>query len=641
MTNKSIKTNIKLIPKEYRSLTEIEFDVPITTLISRIKRVEWLGLDTETYAKDFDKTAVEDQFIADRLADHKKITTTTHKLAAKYAEDYRNQAALDPKRSSVRLIQLLLPTKEIFLIDLFLLTTTQTNNLINVISNKPLIGQNLKFDLKVLLQNFSTFFPGDVWDIMIGYKIHRTAEIVGFFRADLSSIVRFYLDVQLDKQEGTSDWSQLVLTGAQLKYSYIDVKYLKEIKDHQLEALNKRSLFKTRSERSYWNKELLDVVSIIEMEFVSVLAGIELAGIPINVSALRQRADLFRKELQKLKKPFDKAGVSTTSPAQLMEFITKNTTADVMGTSKEELGKYVHIPIIQQILRIKKLQKELQMIEDYTGKWLQSDGRIYTSYNQMRAASGRMSSSNPNAQQFPRAIKNIIYLSTPKRKILRGDLPAIEMRIMSVMANDQAMKKIFIDKKDPHTATAASILKKPLDKVTKEERDKAKAPNFGLQYGMGAKTFVEYSFNNYGVVYTLKQAEEIRELYLSMYKGVRQYHRKHGNLLAEHPTIQVQTLLGRLVRVDSFTVANNTPVQGSGADIIKLSANLLIKSCKKERLDMKLINIVHDELVVETSSTDAKRVSSLLKRSLEVATNFAIQDFVTEVEVSEVNEKGK
>ena len=641
MAGKNIKTNIKFLPAEYRPLKEVEFNVPIDTLVSRIKLAKWIGLDTETYAKDFDREAMEDQFIADRMEENKKITATTHKSAAKYAEDYRNECALDPQRSSVRLMQVLLPTKEIFLVDLFLLTTIQTNNLMKAISNKPLIGQNLKFDLKVLLQNFPVFTPGEVWDTMIGYKIHRTAEIVGFFKADLASIVRYYLSIQLEKQEGISDWSQKILTAAQLKYSYLDVKYLEEIKNFQLHVLNTRSLYRTRPEKGYWNNELLDVVSIIEMEFVPVLAGIELAGIPINVPALTKRAADFKKELHQLKKPFDKAGVSTTSPAQIMEFITKNTDADIMGTSKEELGKYIHIPLVVQILKVKKMQKELQMIEDYIGKHLHKDGRLYASYNQMRAASGRMSSVEPNAQQFPRAIKNIIYLSTAKRKIIRGDLPAIEMRIMSVIANDQAMKKIFIDKKDPHTTTAASILKKNLDQVTKDERDKAKPPNFGLQYGMGAKTFVEYSFNNFGVIYTLKQAMEIRELYLNTYKGVRRYHINHGNRLAENPTIQVQTLLGRRVMVDSFTIANNTPVQGSGADIIKLAANLFMKYCKKEKLDARIINIVHDELVVDCATKHKTKVAALLKKSLEVATNFAIPDFITEVQVDEVKEKGK
>jgi len=632
--NKSIQTNIRPSPIDYKSLTEIKFGVSITQIINAITQSDWLCLDVETYAKDFERQEVEDHFLIERVEEGKKITAVTKKSAIKYAEDYRNECALDPQRSDVRLMQIQITSGTIYVIDMFLLSSKEKLNLITAISNRKLIGHNIKFDLKVLLQNYPNFEPGEVWDTMIAYKIHRTAEIVGFFKADLASVVRFYCKVQLDKEEGISDWSRPHLSASMIKYAYLDVQYLSIIQAEQLEILNKRSLYK--SERGYWGGQLVDVVTIIEMQFVKVLAQIELTGIPINVKVLKLRAEEFKSELKRIKKPFDKAGVSTTSPAQIMEFLRDNTDADVMGTSKEELGKYVHIPIIEQLLRVKKVQKELQMIEDYIGKWIHPDGRIYSSYNQMRAASGRMSSTDPNAQQFPKAIKNIIYLSTKSRPILRADLPAIEMRLMSVIANDQAMKKIFIDKKDPHRATAASILKKPLDQITKEERDKAKPPNFGFQYGMGAKTFVEYAYNNFGVVYTLKQAVEIRERYLNTYKGVKRYHIDHGNKLAENATIQVQTLLGRRVLVDSFTIANNTPVQGSGADIIKLAAVLFVQKCKKTKIDAQIINIVHDELVIECSAKDKQQASTLLKQAMEQSTNFTITEFKTEVEVEEV-----
>lgn len=607
---------------------------PFGQLIRHLVEVPTIAYDVETYAKNFDRTQVEQDYIREKKLQGKKITAATQKAAIKYAEELRNEMCLDPYRSGIALMQIATPQDDIFIIDCMKLTEKQYDKLMLLISGKQLIGQNLKFDLKVTIANSKLFKPGLLWDTMIAYKLIRTAQITGFFRSNLARVTAFHTGVQLTKGQGTSDWSQ-PLTEEQMKYAVEDVQYMFTIAQKQIHELNKRSVMKNNDDHI----GCYDMVTIIEMRFVEPLAYMELSGIPVNVAKLQALKKEYDKTIDKEIKVFEKAGVNPRSPAQVLTYLADEyPDEDILSTDKRVLARYTDLPIVRQLLSLKTAMKASSMIEDYLGKW-NVGGRIYASYNQLRAASGRMSSSNPNAQQFPHAIKDVIYAPTKRTAILRADYSNIEARCMAAISRDETLIRLFQEGGDMHKLTASRITRQPIEKVNDDQRFKAKSVNFGFMYGMGAKTFVDYAFVNYGIEYTLEEAMDIRNIYLSTYKGIKRLHNHHGTLLNENQAIIQRTILGRLMKVERFTDANNYPVQGSAAEIIKLALGYFWGEVKNNGLidHVKPINIVHDELVIECTRSKVRVVKKLFQYSMEMAVNFAIEDFATPVEVEVIS----
>lgn len=615
----------KLPGQKYRQMS-------VRDMAALVKKTRAVYLDTETCARNFDPQSSADDFLeAYKVRTGKQPTAKTLASARSHAEQTRLEMAVDPKQSAIRLIQIANDAGDVFVFDAFENQEERTDPLIPVlkaIDGKPVCGQNLKFDLKVLLARWPRYRPGDAWDTMIGHKLCRSAEIVGFFHSTLEDVVRFWCGVELEKGHGKDDWSEPV-TAEQFEYSVLDVTYLRDCMKKQIEYLNSHC---QDPDNPYFDG-CVDKVSIIEMRFVEVLAWTELHGIPLNSDRLESRAADLEKELKKIKRPFDKFGVNTQSPLQIIKFLAAQG-IDVISTDKEELTKYVNIPIVEKLMRVKVAQKELQMCHDYVHEHMGPDGRVYTSFNQMRATDGRMSSKEFNAQQVPRAVKSIFYQSTKKTAIIKADYPGIEARIMGVVAPDDAVKDIFKSGGDMHTISASEFLGKPESEVTKLERLKAKAANFGFMFGMGALTFVRYSFTNYGLVVSLQEATETREKYLRKYPGIKRFHSVNSRKLQDAREITVRTLLGRRMRVDGFTNANNYPVQGSAADMIKLACVLFFNACRAENLDAKIINIVHDELVVEAPRKIAGQASKALARAMNTAADYVIQEFKTKVEIN-------
>lgn len=605
----------------------------IEEMAKRVSKSSVIYLDTETFAKNFDEETIVDTYLeAYQVRTGKTPTAKTLQSAKKHAEDIRFDMCVDARRSAIRLIQIATDTGDIFVFDSLEGPKTDKDTLLPVfeaIQGKPICGHNLKFDLKVLLTRWPKYVPGSCWCTMIGYKLVRSAEIVGFFHSALVDVVKYHTGIVLEKGHGGDDWSKPI-TAEQLNYSVLDVAYLEMCMLDQCTKLNGVSI--ESDDEGYFNGMLFDKVSIIEMRFVEVVAHIELAGMPLNVKGLKERADKFRKELADLKKPFDQMKINTQSPVQLLKFLDSQG-VDVISTDKGELTKYVHIPIVKQLMEVKTMQKELQMIDDYCNEIMQSNGRVYANFNQMRATDGRMSSSDFNAQQIPRAIKKIFYAFSKTVSIIRADYPAIEARIMGIVAPDNAIKEIFKNKRDMHTVSASEFLNKREKDVTPFERLKAKAANFGFMFGMGALTFIRYAFTNYGLVVSLEEATSTREKYLKKYSGVKRFHNLNSAKLQDSREITVRTLLGRRMRVDGFTNANNYPVQGSAADMIKLAAVIFFNKMRKMGLGGKIINIVHDELVVESSKTECKKVAKVLAESMNYAADYIIEEFPTEVEI--------
>jgi DNA polymerase-1 len=248
----------------------------------------------------------------------------------------------------------------------------------------------------------------------------------------------------------------------------------------------------------------------------------------------------------------------------------------------------------------------------YGKDWLKhvaSDGRVYASWRQLGASSGRMSCSAPNLQQLPRGSYRKCFVAPAGRVLVKADYSQIELRISAKVSGDKNMLTAYQRGDDLHTLTAQRVL--GVTSVTKEQRHLAKAVNFGLLYGMGAKGFQAYAKSNYGVEMTLEQAERYRAAFFNAYPGLRRWHRSQ-----KEGTVETRTLCSRRrLGVERFTEKLNTPVQGTGADGLKQALALLW-----ERRDQTPgafpVLVVHDEIVVECDAGQAETVSAWLREAM-------------------------
>ncbi|GAB6077287.1 DNA polymerase [Desulfurobacterium crinifex] len=554
-------------------------------------------------------------------------------------KDRKDEPALDPFRNQVRLISLG-DGEHFYTFDVQKLNSETINAVLELISEKLIVGHNLKFDLKTLAAKYGTWIlPKKTFDTYIAERLiwnakHPQRPPKGAL--SLSALAEKYTGRKLDKTEQTSDFGK-DLTESQITYALEDIRVLPEIAKKQVEILNDLIIGKSKNPPKPNEFGLRAPVVKLEMAFLPVLVEIELAGIPVN-------ADYLKEELQKNRKTFEKfyTEIKTKylfdpqSPKQLLSFLKNRLGLEIESTSNKELVKHKDNEVVEKIIQLRKAKKKADLIEKYLSL---RNGRLYPEFNQLEAHSGRMSCRNPNVQQVPRDIKGNFYKAPQGRAIIKADYPAIELRLASVVAPDKTMIEAFKAGKDLHKFTASLISGKPLEEVTKEERQRAKALNFGFIYGMSAETFREYAFTNYGVELSKEEAEEFRRKFFEAYSGIAEWHRKTADRLNLSDTgqITVLTRLKRPVAVNKLTNALNSPVQGSGADMLKMASVFFSRAVKEEGIDAQIINLVHDEIVVECSEKDKEKAKELLKEAMEKACSKLIPDFTTEVETEEVS----
>lgn len=375
----------------------------------------------------------------------------------------------------------------------------------------------------------------------------------------------------------------------------------------------------------------------VEMPLVSVLSNMEKRGIKIDVKHLEKMSGEFKKDLKKLTRQIHKlAGedFNINSPQQLKKILFENLAISARGvrrtfktgalsTSARELERLQgYHPIIKLIIKYRELQKLKSTYIDALPKLVDSkDGRVHTSFNQTITATGRLSSSNPNLQNIPargeygKEIRKA-FIAEKGCVLLAFDYSQIELRLVAHLANDEKMIEAFNDGADIHARTAAEVWKVNQKDVTKEMRRAAKAINFGITYGMGARALAETG----GM--SIQEAQEFIGRYFSLHQGIKNYIDETKSLARAMG--YVETMFGRrryLQDIVSFLpgaraaaerMAINHPVQGTAADIIKLA---MIEINKKTKYSMLLQ--VHDELIFEVTKKDTKKATKQVKEIME------------------------
>ncbi len=545
-------------------------------------------------------------------------------------KDFNN---IDFFSDKVRLIQIG-NEKEIFVFDMFKIPEI-AEDLKPVLENKGLIGHNIKFDIKFLKTNFD-IFPKTVYDTMIASQILSEGEKE---RHSLDAVSYRLLDNKIDKSQQTSQWNMETLTKEQIEYSANDVKVLREIFPIQKEQLNKiptphKSTGKIRQIFGIEN-----AVAAVEMAFVPELANMELTGMPIDEELLKKwlkekQSDYQRKYIEFVRK----YGVDPFSPNQVTNWITRRLGLKLPKTQKGSLSsqdsalrKYIDKIEIQELLSIrseKKIIDKLKELKQYT-----RNGRVYSQYRQIGAPTGRMSSMHPNLQNITKELR-VLFKGKEGKKLIVADYSQIELRIAAEYVKDENMIKAFKEDKDLHRFTASIITGKKYEDVEKEERQMAKAINFGLIYGISPRSLMEYAKNNYGVEISLKEAQEFQKRFFDFYSGFKEWHEKVKEYLNQHQKIVVETLLGRRIVAYRFTDAVNYPIQGTGSDMLKMAVAMFGKL--KKDLDANIVNLVHDEIIVEASIKDLDKAVEVLSNSMEKAGNILLKNVPVKFDISPV-----
>ena len=531
----------------------------------------------------------------------------------------------------IRLVQLG-GKEDIFILDLFDLGEEGVLFLRELLSSKGIVGHNLKFDLKYLYSY--GIEPYAVFDTMIASQLLGDTD-----KHSLQKVAMHYLGQVLDKGLQASNWGQPFLGKEQLEYAALDVKVVRDLFYIFLKRLNESHhreeiLLKTRTSKVF---NLLNPVAIVEMAFVQETAKLELNGIPIDKEELEKKLKEQERLLQKKVMDFMvKYRIDPMSPKQVGELLTKRFGLDLPKTEKGNvstddrvLSEYASHPVISELLDIRGMKKIIEKLQEIKERI--RGNRVYPEFKQIGAVTGRMASMNPNVQNIPRNLRSI-FKAEEGNVFVIADFSQIELRIASEYVGEEKMLHAFRQGKDLHRYTASIFLGKPEEDITKEERQLAKAVNFGLIYGISAKGLVEYA-KTYGIDLSLESAQKIRDSFFEYYTSFKAWHERVKKELKDYKESRGHTLLGRPYVAHTFPDAVNYPIQGTGADLLKLSVLMFDSELRREGLKAKVVNLVHDEILVECKEEYAEYIKELLKRAMLHAGRVILKQVPVEVEV--------
>jgi DNA polymerase-1 len=496
------------------------------------------------------------------------------------------------------------------------------------------LGQNLKYDMSVLAR-YDIHMQGIAFDTMLeSYVLDSTAS-----RHDMDTLALKHLSHK------TIHYEDIAGKGVkQLTFNEIDIDKAATYAAEDADITFR--LHETLWPRLQQTPSLVSVFREIEMPLVPVLSRIERRGVLLDVDMLKQQSREFEKRLLELERDAHKeAGevFNLGSPKQLQAIlfdklglpVVSKTPKGQPSTAESVLQELAHdYALPELILEHRSLSK---LKSTYTDKLPQmvdpETGRVHTSYHQAVAATGRLSSSDPNLQNIPvrneagRRIRQA-FIAAPGHKFLAADYSQIELRIMAHLSQDEGLLKAFAAGEDIHRATAAEVFGVEPDKVTTEMRRSAKAINFGLIYGMSAFGLARQLDIERGM------AQQYIDLYFARYPGVKAYMDETRERARQQG--YVETVFGRRLYLPEIKAANavrrqyaertaiNAPMQGTAADIIKRAMIDLDRVIEKSKLDIHMIMQVHDELVFEVADNIVEQASDIITNSMVSAAELAV-----------------
>ncbi len=489
----------------------------------------------------------------------------------------------------------------------------------------PKVGQNIKYDL-IVLKKEGVEIRGIECDTMLAsYLLDPSRR--GHSLDDLAEIFLEHRMIPIKELIGTGK--------SQILFSDVDIPRASEYSCEDAEATFKvASILCPRVDK----EGLGDLFRDIELPLIPVLADMELAGVRIDTAYLNQLSKEFGIILQKTEADiYELAGgqFNINSPKQLGQILFER--MGMKATKKTKSGPSTSLEVLEELALDHELPRKIldyrsiyklksTYVDSLTNLVNPRTGRIHTSYNQAVAATGRLSSSDPNLQNIParseegRKIRKA-FIPEDGYIFVSADYSQIELRIMAHVSGDERLTSAFAAGEDIHAITAASVFECSPAHVTPEMRRKAKAINFGIMYGMGPFKLA----GQIGV--GMKMARQYLDDYYKTYAGVRKFMEELPKKATEDGF--VTTILGRkrflpdlnnpnrIAQQAARRVAINTTMQGSAADLMKLAMIRVHKALKEGRLPAKMILQVHDELILEVKKEAEKEAAALLKKEME------------------------
>ena len=501
------------------------------------------------------------------------------------------------------------------------------------------IGQNLKYDMSVLAR-YGVSFAGPLFDTMLeSYVLNSTAT-----RHNMDALAEFYLGRSTVHFEDIAGKGAKQLTFNQITLD-VAADYAAEDADITLQ-LHQHLMPLLKAQPS-----LEQTFTQIDMPLVAILSAVERQGALVDGRLLKQHGAELAQRLQALtEEAWEQAGehfnLDSTKQLQAIFYdklnlpVLKKTPGGKPSTAEPvlvDLAQDYELPAT--ILQYRGLAKLKSTYADKLPLDINAEtGRIHTSYHQAVAATGRLSSSDPNLQNIPirnaegRRIRQA-FVAPPNKIIMASDYSQIELRIMAHLSGDAGLHKAFAEDQDIHRATAAEVFDRALDEVTDEERRSAKAINFGLIYGMSAFGLGR----QLNISRTL--AQEYIDRYFARYPGVLRYMDETRSQAAEQG--YVETVFGRRLYLPEINArqvmrrqaaertAINAPMQGTAADIIKRAMISVHEWLASEPLDAQMIMQVHDELVFEVHEADVdalqQKVETLMCAAAELSVPLTVE----------------
>jgi DNA polymerase-1 len=493
------------------------------------------------------------------------------------------------------------------------------------------IGQNLKYDLKIL-SNYNLDVKGPLFDTMIAHYL-------------INPDMRHSMDILSETYLNYSPKSIETLIGKKGKNqkSMRDIA-VEEVKEYAVEdadvTFQLKEFFTSELDKTATKKLFTE----IEIPLVKVLADMETEGINLDVDFLKKMSVEMQKDIDIFEKQiYETAGeqFNLASPKQLGEILfdklkiggtkQKKTKTGQYATGEEVLSYLVNEhQIVKDILEWRQMVKlQSTYIDALPNQVDIKTGRVHTDYMQTVAATGRLSSNNPNLQNIPirtergRLIRKAFIARDENYTLLSADYSQIELRIIAALSGEENMIASFKNGEDIHKSTASKVFNVSLEEVTREQRSNAKTVNFGIIYGVSA-----FGLSNQTSL-TRAEAKELIDAYYETYPRLKSYMNEQVETARELG--YVQTVLGRrrylkdinsqnaMVRGGAERNAVNAPIQGSAADIIKIAMINIHKKLTEEDWKSKMLLQVHDELVFDVHNSELEKIKPMIKYEMEHA----------------------
>lgn len=525
-----------------------------------------------------------------------------------------SSAALSPHLSKVRLLQLFTGRSAV----VFDIAKINRDTIFtSFLETGKFIGHNAIFDL----QFFYNQFKVKTCEIGCTYLVakllfHALKPTDEGLSASLGNLVNQVFKTELIKEMGISDWSEPELTWEQIEYSALDAistYFLAEKLAPKLKKFGLERIYKLYKDSQH------------------PIAKLQLNGIKFDADSHRDLIVDWRAKLYDAKKRVLKlTGLEKISSVTLGGYLEKSlppetlsawprTETGKMATDAHVFADFDYLDIVKPFSEYQKLEtlctsfgsRIISQINPHTN-------RLHAQYKLAGARTGRLSCSTPNLQQLPRdtAVRKS-FIADTGHVFVCADYSQIELRVGAELSRDATMLKAYREGIDLHRLTASKIMKKGIDEVSKEDRQKAKAFNFGLMFGLGARKFSHYAKKSYGAEVSQDEANEGVKAFRETYSGYREWQTLQASMASEKGFVSTPTGKRRcLDATNCYGASMNTPIQGGAAECMLSSLCILQNVIDRDRWDFKIVNCVHDEVSLEVPEKLADKAKVILETSM-------------------------